>query len=66
MLGGIFDSLLPAQKVIYYSVKFSRKKNECANIKYSEKKSKMCFINFIIITFDPKKDRPNLINDLIK
>lgn len=43
-----------------------KKKNECANIKYSEKKSKMCFINFIIITFDPKKDRPNLINDLIK
>lgn len=30
------------------------------------KKSKMCFINFIIITFDPKTDRPNLINDLIK
>lgn len=26
----------------------------------------MCFINFIIITFDPKTDRPDLINDLIK
>lgn len=26
MLGGIFDSLLPAQKVIYYSIKFNRKK----------------------------------------
>ena len=42
MLGGIFDSLLPAQKVIYYS-KFSRKKNECANIKYSEKKKQNVF-----------------------
>ena len=43
MLGGIFDSLLPAQKVIYYSIRFSRKKNECANIKYSEKKKQNVF-----------------------
>lgn len=65
MLGGIFDSLFPAQKVIYYSIKFNRKK-ECANIKYSEKKSKCVSLTLLLLPFDPKTDRPDLINDLIK
>lgn len=54
MLGGIFDSLLPAQKVIYYSIKFNRKKS-VQTLSIQRKKAKCVSLTLLLLPLIQKQ-----------